>query len=178
MSDTTRRLSPTSRPPVALRAFIGLIGIGAGISAVAVLLSDRAPDLLKTMFGDVVVRVSRRVDAAERADAALGEKVPQTDAIVHIGIWATLAVLVGFALWTWWGLIATVATLAVGSLAVEVAQGRYTDTRAVERSDALANMLGIVAGAAVCTAAYIVWSGVAGAMNAGRRHQERVRQPA
>lgn len=173
MNDRARRLSPTARPPQIVRALAGLVGFGAALAAVAILLSDRAPGVLKTMFGDVVVRISNRVDAAERADAALGDSVPENDAIVHIGIWATVAVLAGFALWTWWGLVASTAILAVGSLAVEVGQGRYSDTRAVERSDALANLVGVTIGAVVCALLYVAWSALAGLAAASRRRTDR-----
>lgn len=178
MSDRVRRLPPTARPPVALRAFVGLLGIGAAIAAAAVMLSDRAPSALTTVFGDVVVRISDRLDATERADAALGDRVPGNDAIVHIGIWATVAVLAGLALWSWWGLVTSSAVLAVGSLAVELGQGRYSDTRVVERSDALANLLGIAIAAAVCTVLYLAWSAVAGLVAVGQRHVYRAGRPA
>jgi hypothetical protein len=178
MHERVRRLQPTARPPVALRVFVGIIGVTTAVAAVAILLSDRAPGVLTAMFGDVVVQISDRVDAAERADSALGERVPGNDAIVHIGIWAIIAALAGIALWTWLGLVASSAILGIGSLAVEVAQGRYSDTRVVERSDALANLVGIAIATAACAMLYVTWSGVVSLVGAHRRRRNRVQRPA
>jgi hypothetical protein len=143
------------------------------------MLSDRAPALLTMMFGDTVVQISNRLDATRRADGVLGGNVTGNDAIVHVGIWATVALLAGVALWNWWGLLVSSAAIAVGSMAIELAQGRYSDTRAVEQSDAIANLIGVAAATAVCALSYLTWSAVAGAVGVGRRRRvDQAGQPA
>ncbi len=142
-----------------MRAIIGFLGVVAVASIAAIMLSDRAPSALERIFGDVAQRISDRIDASERLPST--DQLPESDFIVHFGLWAGAAVLVGWALWTWRGLIVGALALLATSLVVEAAQGVYSDTRAVEAHDAAANALGVGLGVTVVALSYLVWSAIA-----------------
>lgn len=144
------------RPPTPLRAFVALIGLAAIGTNAALLLSDRAPRLLRSLFGDTVVRLTERLDAGGRSDAVLAARDIGGDSIVHFGLWATATVIIGVAIWTWWGLIVAAGSIGALSLLIEVGQGRYSSSRAVERSDALFNLLGVASGCVLVAAIYTV----------------------
>ncbi len=156
--NSARRRSPSnlsSRPPIGLRALFGVLGLGVVLFNVALMLSDRAPAFLRRAFGDAVVRLSDRIDATGRIPA---EQLPESDAVVHIAVWAVAMTLVGLTIWTWRGLlIASLAVLTISAV-VEIAQGMYSSSRAVERSDTIANTIGVVAGTILAAAAYTLWS--------------------
>lgn len=138
-----------------------MLGVAAMLTTAALLLSDRAPGVLRSMFGDQARRLWERVDTGNRVDVASGAEVAQPDFMVHVALWAVVTVLAGFTIWTWRGLVIAVAALAVSSFGLELAQGRYAPSRNVEASDALANLVGIGAGAATAGLCYVVWSGAA-----------------
>ncbi len=150
---------PWHRPPAAVRALVGFVGVVAIASIVALMLSDRAPSALRGIFGDTAQRISERIDASERLPST--DRLPESDFIVHVGLWAGAALLVGWALWTWRGLLLGAVGLFALSLVVEAAQGVWSDTRAVESSDVVANGLGICLGSIVVATCYLVWSGIA-----------------
>lgn len=160
-----RRVRPARRPPMALRAVFGLVGLATMLFNVALMLSDRAPGVLTQVFGDAIDRLSARIDAGARVTT---EQLPDGDAVVHIGVWAAATLLVALTVWTWWGLLLTAATVLAASVLVEAAQGVYSTTRAVERSDVLANIVGVGVGAVVAAGCYLAWSAVA-ALVAPRR---------
>lgn len=144
-----------SRPPIGLRALFGALGLAVVLFNVALMLSDRAPGFLRRVFGDTVVRLSERIDATARIPAG---QLPESDAMVHIAVWAAAMLLVGLTIWTWRGLlIASLAVLAT-SVGVEIAQGVYSSSRAVERNDAIANTIGVVLGTLLAASAYLLWS--------------------
>ena len=146
---------PSRRPSVGLRALFGLLGLAVVLFNVALMLSDRAPGFLRRAFGDVVVGLSDRIDATARVPA---EQLPGSDVVVHIAVWATAMALVGLTIWTWRGLMAASLVVLATSAVVEIAQGVYSSTRVVERSDALANAVGVGVGTLVAISAYISWS--------------------
>ena len=152
---------PVHRPPIVLRVLVGLVGVASVVFNVAIMLSDRAPGFLRRIFGDAVVRLSERIDANGRLPA---EQLPETDAIVHITVWAAATALVALTIWTWRGLVVAALTMLVVSAAVEVGQGVYSSTRKVEIGDALANAAGVTIGATAAAAAYLVWSAVAASL--------------
>ena len=123
------------------------------ISIVALMLADRAPALLRDVFGDAAERLSDRIDASARLPSS--DRLPESDFLVHIGLWGVAAVLVGWTVWSWRGLLLGSLALLAGSMFVEAAQGIYSDTRAVEASDVTANALGVGLGAAVAAACYL-----------------------
>lgn len=141
--------------------FVGLLGVAAMLTTAALLLSDRAPGILRTVLGDRARRLWERIDTGNRVDLASGSTVTQTDFMVHVALWTVVTVLVGFTIWTWRGLVIAVGILAATSIGLELAQGRYATTRNVEASDALANLVGIGAGATAAGFCFLAWSGVA-----------------
>lgn len=167
-TSTRRGPRPWHRPPAWLRAIIGFVGVLAVGSIAAIMLSDRAPGVLERIFGDLAQRISDRIDASGRLPST--DQLPESDFIVHFGLWAGAAVLVGWALWTWRGLIVGALALLATSLVVEAAQGVYSDTRAVEAHDAAANALGIGLGTTVAALSYLVWSALAAL---GDQHRRR-----
>lgn len=164
------RWAPHARPPAIGRAFVGLIGVGAMLTTAALLLSDRAPGILRSMFGDRARQLWERIDTGNRVDLPAGsDVVAQPDFVVHVALWTVVTVLVAFAVWTWRGLLIAMVLLAVGAIGLELAQGRFATTRNVEASDALANLLGITTGATLAGLCYLVWSGTAALARRARR---------
>lgn len=156
-----KRTWPRRRPPVTLRLFAGLLGIGASMFAIALMLSDRAPDVVDRVLGDRARQLWERVDASGRADFVTADRVPESDNLVHIAVWATVMLLVGATVWSWrWLLVA--APIVIGlSAVVEVGQGRWAETRTVEGSDVVANGLGVAIGVVAVAVLYLLWSAVA-----------------
>jgi len=154
---------PLRRPSIVVRALFGLLGVAVALFNIALMLSDRAPGFLRRVFGDAVDRLSDRIDAAARIPA---EQLPGSDAIVHISVWGAAMVLVGLAVWTWRGLLIAALSVFTISIFVEVAQGVYSTSRAVEPSDAIANGVGVGVGTVAAAIAYLLWS--VGSMLFGR----------
>jgi hypothetical protein len=154
--------APAHRPPRPLRAFIGLVAVAALIFNALLMLSDRAPGALRRIGGGFMRRLFERIDAGDRAAAVLDDpRLPQSDAIVHVAVWAIAVVLVGLAVWSWIGLLIGAVVVFAGSIVVEAAQRRYTDSRAVEASDIRANLAGVVLGTAFVALCYLTYSAVA-----------------
>ena len=149
--------------------FVGLLALGAMLTTAALLLADRAPRVLRSVFGDRARHLWERIDTGDRVDLASRSEVTQPDFMVHVALWTVLTVLVGFTIWTWRGLTIAVGVLAATSFGLELAQGRYATTRNVEASDALANLVGIAAGATAAGSCFLVWSGVAMIIGRSRR---------
>jgi len=144
--------------------FVGLLGFAAMLITAALLLSDRAPSALRTVFGERARRLWARIDAGNRVDVPTGTaatELTQADFLVHVTLWAIIAVLVGVAIWTWRGLAMAAGVLAASSVALELAQGRFATTRSVEATDAAANLVGIALGTAAAAACYLAWSAAA-----------------
>lgn len=165
-------VSPRHRPPLALRALLGLVAVIVLLANAAVLLSDRAPGVLRRLGGRLVVRLSERIDAGNRvADAATDPRLPQSDTLVHIGMWAVAAGVVGLAIWTWRGLLVGSIGVLAASVFVELGQARWSHTRAVQASDLRANIVGVMIGAAFAAVCYLAWSAVAGLITGRRRNR-------
>ncbi len=144
------------------------MGLGAVLFAGALLLSDRAPGVLRTMFGDRARLLWERVDNGGRTDVITGGTRPEADFLVHVAIWAVVACLVGLAIWSWFGLVATTIGVFGLSVVTELAQGVWSSTRGVEAIDVVANAVGVAAGATAAGVVYVLWSGVAGTVAAWR----------
>ena len=153
-----RRTWPRDRPPLPIRLLVGVVGVGAMLATVALLLSDRAPGVLRAVFGERARDLWERIDASDRVDLPPGSELPPTDFLVHVAIWAVVACLVGLAIWTWRGLMVGAVVLAASSALLELAQGRFAETRAVEVRDAVGNLWGIGLGVLVAAACYVAWS--------------------
>ncbi|TDT16432.1 hypothetical protein BDK89_2022 [Ilumatobacter fluminis] len=149
---------PRSRAPRWLRAVIALGALAAGLFSAALLLSDRAPGVLRTVLGPRIERLWNRVDLAGRPAELAGEAASQPDAVVHVVLWAVVTVLAVLTLWSWRATPFVVVAVAASSLVIELGQGVWSDTRAVERSDMAANLLGTGIGAAVAIAVMGLWS--------------------
>lgn len=162
MQPSANRWPPRHRPPLGLRVLAALLGVGMLAFNAALMLSDRAPSVLRRVFGDSARRLFERIDAGARVSSVASDpRLPESDALVHIAVWALAIGLVGVAVWSWAGLlIGGVAVFAL-SLVVEVLQGRLSDTRAVEASDVAANGLGVALGAGAVAACYLAWSALA-----------------
>ncbi|WP_148288683.1 hypothetical protein [Ilumatobacter nonamiensis] len=145
------------RAPLGVRAFLGLLGVSALAFTVALMLSDRAPGVTQQLFGDFAERLSDRLDASSTVDTA---RLPDNDAIVHIGLWGVATLLVALTVWRWWGLVLCGAAVFVASVFVEIGQGRYSTTRSVESSDIMANAAGVAAGTLVAAACMLLWAAV------------------
>jgi len=86
---------PRSRPPVGVRIIAALFGVSALLFNAALMLSDRAPGLTRRVLGGAQRRLSERIDADSRVRLAADGRLPESDAIVHIGVWAVAIILVG-----------------------------------------------------------------------------------
>jgi len=147
-------LGPVGRPWSAARLVAAALAFATLGVAGLVMLSDRAPGLLR--------RVSERIDATDStAIQAVGQATPPSDTLVHLVAWGTVMVLVGLATWSWRSLgVAAIAVFAL-SAATEVAQGSLTLTRNTELSDLAANFVGVLAGLALVVLWSITWSSLA-----------------
>ena len=145
-----------------LRIFVGLVGVAALLFNAMLMLSDRAPGALQRIGGSSVRRLFERIDLGGRgADVLNDPRLPESDAIVHMGVWALAALLVGWALWTWIGLSIGAIAVFAGSLVIEALQGSLSTTRQVEASDVKANLAGVVIGTTIAAACYIAYSALA-----------------
>jgi hypothetical protein len=154
-----------------VRIFIGLIGFGALLFNVALMISDRAPGITRRLFGDFAQRLADRLDGADALNGVGPERLPGNDAIVHIGVWAVATVLVALTVWRWLTLVPIAMSVFVASVAVEVGQGRYSSTRAVELSDVLANGVGVALGAAAAAGCMLGWSAISRLARGTRRRR-------
>ena len=151
-------LGPGGRPFQGWRVVPLLLGLAAGAANAVVLLSDRAPGLLR--------RISRRIDTGvDRAAGATGIDVPgrnvrvppTSDFDVHVAIWAVAALLVGLAMWSWLSLLLANGVLFSASVALELAQAGYTRSRNVELTDVAANAVGVLTGTLAVAAFAALW---------------------
>ncbi|CAN5584578.1 hypothetical protein BH23ACT3_BH23ACT3_18990 [soil metagenome] len=139
--------------------FIALLGAGVVLFNAALMLSDRAPGATRRFGGDLVTRLSERIDAGGHPARLRGDpRLPSGEAVVHIGVWAAAMLLVGLALWNWRGLVIGAAVVLTSSAAIEIAQGRYTDTRTSQLGDMVANGIGVAVGTVAAAGCYLLWS--------------------
>jgi hypothetical protein len=124
---------------------VTLLALVAMAATVAVLLSARAPGVLDDVSDGISARLDQRApearDAAERAVRGAG--VEESDALAHIGLWSGAMLLAGLATWSWGSLAAMVLVVLAGSTGLELVQERLSSTRITERSDLVANAVGI-----------------------------------
>jgi hypothetical protein len=71
------------RAPVAFRAFVAILALGVALSNVTLLLSDRAPLVLRVMVGDFARQLSNRLDSDGQASGALNSWNVGNDSVVH-----------------------------------------------------------------------------------------------
>lgn len=130
------------------------------------MLSDRAPGVLRSVFGAGVRRLWDRIDASQRAQFVNEADLPEPDFVIHVIVWAVVLMLVAMAIWTWRGLTLAVVGVFACSVAIELAQARYSDTRSVELDDVVGNGLGVALGAVAVGLMYLAWSALAVFFNA------------
>jgi VanZ family protein len=137
---------------------MGVVRVVAGLACVALIgvaailmLSDRAPGALRSL--------SDRIDQSERPAARLASEspVPQSDVVVHVGVWAMVTATAGIAAWSWRRLAVVVALALAAGMAIELAQGRLTRSRNVELADVSANLAGVALGAVVVAICYTLY---------------------
>lgn len=161
------------RPPVALRALVALVGVAVVASNAAIMLSDRAPGLLRRITLGLAERISRRLDTRTPAALARDPRLPDGDMLVHIGVWAAATILVGWALWSWGGVLIGSAGVLMTSYVVEFMQERVTDTRVFDIGDLAANTLGVLLGAAVVAVSYLLWNTIGTLLMRARQRSHR-----
>ena len=133
--------SPARRPPPAVRALAAVAGVAALLFNAMLMLSDRAPGVLHRFGGGVVRRLFERIDAGERAVDVLTDP-RSSDTAVHFAVWALAVILVGWAVWTWIGLLIGAVAVFGASVVVEGLQSRLSTSRSVEAADVRANLAG------------------------------------
>ena len=132
-------LGPGGRPFARWRPLAALFAAVALSGSAALLLSDRAPGLLR--------RLSARIDTgSSRAAQVAAAARPQSDFEIHVFAWGAVAVFVGLAMWSSRSLLVSAIGVLLLSLAVERAQDVLTQTRALEVADVVANLVGVSAG--------------------------------
>ena len=133
-----------------------LLGLGAFATNALILLSDRAPGLLRRVSARIDAGVTRAATAAGVDVPGRDVRVPQSDFDVHVAIWAVAAVLVGLASWSWMSLFLGNAAVLVVSLGLEVAQPLFS-SRNVQVGDILGNVVGVVAGTGAVAGFALLW---------------------
>lgn len=132
-------LGPGGRPFRRWRPLAALFAAGALLAATVVLLSDRAPGLLR--------RLSARIDTGSSRAAELASQArPQSDFEVHVLVWVAVTFFVGLAAWSSRSLLVSVVAVLFLSMAVEVGQRYVTQTRDVQLADMVANAVAVSAG--------------------------------
>ena len=133
-----------------------LLSLGVLAVNTVTLLSDRAPGLFD--------RLSARLDAGLfRAAGGSAVDVPGvsgSDFDVHVLMWAVAALLIGLSMWSWTSLVMGSTTLFASSVALELAQSRYSDARTVQFDDIVANFVGVLVGTCVVAAFALAWKAV------------------
>lgn len=149
---------PRSRPPLALRIGLGAITLVVLLVCGALLLSDAAPDFLRANFGDQAQSLWDRIASSGRAGFITDRGRPEADLAVHVVMWFTLTLLISLCVWRWWGLAATAVAMAAFGVGIEIAQGLWSDGRAVERSDVEADLYGTGFGLVAAFTVMVVWA--------------------
>ncbi len=150
-------LGPGGRPFRGLRVLALLLSLGGLAANALILLSDRAPGLLRRVARRIDVEVDRAAGAAGVDVPGSGVGVPQSDFDVHLVMWCVAAVLVGLGTWSWLSLLMASSTVLASSVVLEMAQGAYSRTRSVQFSDIVGNTLGVMIGTAVVAAFSLAW---------------------
>ena len=137
-----------------MRWFAGFIGAVVLAGNTVVLLSDRAPGLLR--------RLSARLDVSTltmaSAQTTPGGRLPESDFTVHVALWALATGLVGLAMGPAWSKVMAAGTVLAYSAVLEVAQGVYTYSRSPQRADMVGNIVGVAAGlAAALAVGFLLW---------------------
>jgi len=135
-------LGPGGRPLARWRPAAALLCAGALVGTAVLLLSDRAPGLLR--------RLSVRIDGGSSGAAQVASRTrPQSDFEIHVVVWAMVAVLLGLTMWSNRSVLVSAVVVFAASLAMEVAQQEVTLSRNLQVPDVVANAFGTLAGMGV-----------------------------
>lgn len=151
------RIEPSrrdSRLPVPIRWLAGLAGLVVLAANTTVLLSDRAPGLLR--------RLSDRLDASTlqmvSTQVTPGRQLAESDFMIHVALWAMATALVGLAMGSTWSRTVAAGTVLAYSAGLELAQGVFTSGRSPHLSDMAGNAVGVAAGLALAvTVGFLMW---------------------
>ena len=143
-------VGPGGRPGGGWRPWVAGVAAGLAVPTVVLMLSDRAPGLLRRLSDRL-----ERVDARP-GDVARAAGLPDAAFAVHIGVWGLAGLVVVLASWSWRSLVVGLVVALVASGAVELAQEAFTEQRAAQWRDMLANAIGLGLGAAVGVAVWAV----------------------
>lgn len=132
-----------ARPSLHNLTTLGIIGVFAS-TVIVLSLSDRVPILLPNIMA-AVFDFGRWVDELLGFELITREQVPGSrDQIGHALLWGSGMFAIGLWLRRSIPVLGIAFTLLVLSVGVEFAQRRWTSTRAMQVSDAVANAFGIV----------------------------------
>lgn len=132
-------LGPGGRPFARWRPAAVLLSAAALFVSSVLLLSDSAPGLLH--------RLSKRIDVgSSRAAKLVSETRPQSDFEIHVLVWAVVMTLIGLAMWSNRSLLISAVAVLITSVLAERAQYVLTQTRSMQITDLVANVIGVLAG--------------------------------
>ncbi|MGI8983678.1 MAG: hypothetical protein ACR2HM_03960 [Acidimicrobiales bacterium] len=160
MTSALRRLppfGPGGRPFRGLRVVALLFSLAAVAANAVILLSDRAPGLLRRLSVRIDAGVNGAVGAAGVDIGGGSVRVPRSDFDVHVLIWGAAALVVGLAAWSWFTLLLGSSAVFASSVVIELAQAGYSSTRTVQFIDVVANAVGVIVGTCVVAAFALVW---------------------
>ena len=150
-------LGPGGRPFRGWRALPLLLSLVAGAVNTVILLSDRAPGLLRRLSARIDAGVSRAAGATGVDVPGTSVGVPRSDFDVHVLLWGVAALLVGLAAWSWFTLLLGSSAVFGTSVVLELAQERFTRLRTVQLHDVMGNAVGVVAGTCAVAAFALGW---------------------
>lgn len=137
-----------------LVAFLWVTAFAA--AAVLLLLSDRGGDIFTTVL-DVIMSAGRRVESESGVNLIDRDDIPgEADQIVHAFFWGSGMLLIGWVARNRIPILITGLIVGSISLAFELAQPVLSSTRAIEASDAVANLVGVAFASAVLFVSMVI----------------------
>ena len=135
------------------RLILGIFAVAMfAIVAVVTSLSDRAPNAIRNAR-DTQVQITQEIEETFDVDvSAIVDRndIPfETDDLLHLTGWTIGTILAGFALRRWVRVEELAVLVFAGSVAIEVAQPMYSDTRVFQIGDITTNALGVMCGLTV-----------------------------
>ena len=137
--------------------FVAFLWVAAfGALAVVLLLSDRGGDIFTDVV-NVIGAAGRRVESESGVNLIDRDDIPgEADQIVHAFFWGSGMLLIGWVTRSRVPVLITALFVGAVSLAFELAQPVLSDTRAIESSDAVANLVGVAFAAGVLFVSLII----------------------
>ena len=140
-----------------VQRFIAFLWVAAfGALAVILLLSDRGGAFFTDVV-NVVGAAGRRVESESGVNLIDREDIPgEADEIVHAFFWGSGMLLIGWVTRSRIPVLITALFVGAISLGFELAQPILSDTRGIEASDAVANLVGVGFAAGVLFVSLII----------------------